>query len=107
MCLLDCIPERLHDRIRFVDCGCWVWVGRQTRNGYGRTYWRGKERVVHRVMWEILIGPIAPGLVLDHVKELCSNRLCCNVDHLEPVTPRENTLRGRAILFQPRARIIS
>ena len=36
-------------------------------------------------------GPIPEGLVLDH---LCHNRACCNIDHLEVVDPRTNTLRG-------------
>lgn len=37
------------------------------------------------------------GLVLDHVQARgCSTTLCVCPDHLEPVTPRENVLRGRA-----------
>jgi hypothetical protein len=34
---------------------------------------------------------VPTGLHLDH---LCGNRSCVRPDHLEPVTQRENTLRG-------------
>lgn len=46
---------------------------------------------VHRVVYELLVGPIPEGLQLDH---LCRNRVCGNPDHLEPVTNRENWIRG-------------
>ena len=39
----------------------------------------------------IRIPDIADGLQIDH---LCRVRCCVNPAHLEPVTPRENTLRG-------------
>lgn len=80
--------------------GCWLWQGELNRNGYGRVWVNGKRLMVHRVVWETLRGPIAAGLVLDH---LCRQRACCNPDHLDPVTVRENTLRGEAKLFKPRA----
>lgn len=71
--------------------GCWVWLGRSSRNGYGRICVRGKERQAHRVLWALLFGPIPPAHVLDH---LCRNRACVNPAHLEPVTVQVNTLRG-------------
>lgn len=77
--------------------GCWLWQGELNRNGYGRVWINGKRVMVHRAVWQVLRGPIADGLVLDH---LCRNRGCCNPDHLEPVTARENTLRGNAVLFR-------
>lgn len=77
------------------DTGCWQWVGRVNNTGYGRAqvYLRRRYRFTgaHRASWMAHRGPIPPGLALDH---LCRNRLCINPDHLEPVTPKENTRRG-------------
>ena len=92
----DRLPEQLRVRIQASDCGCWIWTGRLNRNGYGRAYWCGLEPVAHRLVYELLIGAIPPGLVLDH---LCRRRECVNPQHLEPVTIRVNTLRGEAPLF--------
>lgn len=75
---------------------CWVWCARTNRNGYGRLRVGGRELMAHRLAYEALVGPIPEGLVLDH---LCRVRLCINPAHLEPVTVRENTLRGEARLF--------
>jgi hypothetical protein len=84
---------RLNRLVRIQDNGCWEWQGNQTTNGYGK-WQRGPghpERVVHRVAYEHYRNtPIPKGMQLDH---LCRNRLCLNPDHLEVVTPSENTLR--------------
>ena len=45
----------------------------------------------HRLAWEIVIGPIPDGLVLDH---LCRRPVCVNPSHLEPVTDAENLRRA-------------
>jgi len=80
------------------ETGCWIWCGTQSRNEYGRVYHDGKRRQAHRVVYELLVGAIPQGLVLDH---LCRVRCCCNPAHLEAVTVRENTHRGNAVLFTP------
>jgi hypothetical protein len=79
---------------------CWLWAGRKNRNGYGRVCWQGKEPVVHRLVYTLLVGPIPHGFLLDHLRDKCQHRHCCNPGHLEPVTPHENTMRGQAVLFK-------
>lgn len=66
---------------------CWVWPGTIGNHGYGVVC----GQLVHRMVFELLVGPIPEGLQLDH---LCRNRPCANPHHLEAVTRRENILRG-------------
>lgn len=77
---------------------CWLWTGVLYPNGYGRFQYVRRQHVrAHRFAYELLIGPIPEGLVIDHVKERgCTSRACVNPAHLEPVTNRENILRGDA-----------
>lgn len=86
--------DRVMTRVSKESNGCWLWTGPLLR-GYGRIFVRRDigRRQVHRIVWEHLRGEIAPGLQLDH---LCRHRHCVNPEHLEPVTPRENTLRSEA-----------
>jgi HNH endonuclease len=49
-------------------------------------------RFLHRLAWEKWNGKKMPeGMQIDH---LCRNRACMNPNHLEAVSPRENTLRS-------------
>lgn len=84
---------RIQRMIRVKDSGCWEWIGKINSNGYG-WHTRGPghtPKVAHRLVWEHYRDQKVPhGLQLDHI---CRNRRCCNPDHLEPVTPSENTRR--------------
>ncbi|MFJ4107928.1 HNH endonuclease signature motif containing protein [Oerskovia enterophila] len=70
------------------DTGCWHWTGALNRHiGYG--YFR--QKIAHRLSYELLVGPIPDGYQIDH---LCRVRDCINPDHLEAVTPEENNRRS-------------
>ena len=78
---------------------CWVWNGTRTDKGHGLFHYtevKGHpvQETAHRYAYKQLVGPIPEGLHLDH---LCRNPPCVNPDHTEPVTPRENVLRGDGV----------
>lgn len=92
------LPQRVLEKIRTRDefGGCWIWTGSRVPHGYGETQWRKidgkwKKKLVHRWMYEAMIGEIPAGLQMDH---LCRTRSCVNPYHLEPVTQAENRERG-------------
>jgi len=74
---------------------CWLWTA-STVYGYGqfKPVSRQRPHRAHRWAYEYLIGPVPVGLELDH---LCRVRRCVRPSHLEPVTTRENLLRGETI----------
>lgn len=78
------------------DTGCIPWTG-STNKGHGRFRFPYGHVMAHRWAYEQQVGPIPEGLEIDH---LCRNRACVNVEHLEPVTRRENILRGVSMTAQ-------
>lgn len=72
--------------------GCIEWTGPRVAKGYGRVKLIGgkKTAIAHRVIYEMFVGPIPPGLQIDH---LCNRPWCVAPDHLEPVTCEENIRR--------------
>lgn len=86
------------DRTEIIENGCRIVLHCKTRqplvlasNGYCLVSIAGRHALAHRYAWELVNGPVPDGLVLDH---LCRNHACCNPDHLEAITQRENLLRG-------------
>lgn len=83
--------------------GCWLWSLYTTHRGYGQVRVRNEGLVVHRLVWTLIHGPIAPGLVVDHTCHngsgcaggpRCLHRRCANPAHLEPVTNADNLRRA-------------
>jgi hypothetical protein len=70
---------------------CWPWTAWIDDDGYGR-FWTGQS-VGYAARWgyEHFVAPIPGRHMPDH---LCRHRWCVNWAHLEPVTNRENCLRG-------------
>jgi len=80
----------------------WLWTGSVGSSGYGKITGvppapgqKAPDLLTHRVVWEHHNGPIPDGLVLDHT-DRCLTILCCNPEHLEPVTQAENRRRQSA-----------
>jgi hypothetical protein len=90
------IEERLWPQVEKTE-SCWLFKGPLNWLGYGEVYIGGKTKHVHRVVYELMVGPIPNGLSIDH---LCRVRHCVNPAHLEPITTRENVLRGIGITAQ-------
>lgn len=87
--------------------GCWLFMGPSSADGYGR--WRPRPGApmiyAHIYSWLMTNGSIPEGMQVDHAchtadlscpgGQLCQHRRCCRPDHLELVTPSENTTRQR------------
>jgi hypothetical protein len=91
------LAEKVQGKFRIDEStGCWIWTAAFNSTGYGRLreHPRNRTLLAHRVMYEIHVGPIADGLVIDR---LCRTRACVNPAHLEPVEFAENVRRGESV----------
>ena len=88
------LPARFWAKAYEDASGCWLWTAGKLRGGYGAFGAPGGGmRQAHRYSYEQLVGPIPAGLTIDH---LCRVRACVNPAHMEPVTRRDNTMRGES-----------
>jgi hypothetical protein len=68
---------------RLTETGCIEWQGSTNSKGYGFA----NGQLVHRTAWETIHGEVPDG---HHVHHHCRNKLCANVDHLEPLRPEDH-----------------
>jgi hypothetical protein len=85
------LEPRFWEKVDKGSGDCWTWTGAKNQNGYG-LFGLGDGRIgkAHRFSYELLVGKIPAGLVIDH---LCKNRACVNPAHLEAVTYQVNNAR--------------
>ena len=94
------LPQRFQRHIRVTSGGCWLWMAYCDKDGYAqsrvgsRTDGTYRNVRTARYLYQQFVRAIPDGLQVDH---LCRQRACVNTNHLEPVTPRENTLRGKGV----------
>lgn len=84
------LKDRFLGKVHYLPSGCWRWTGFVGKRGYGMIAGVDKYSqplTAHRVSFEIFVGSIPDGLVLDHT---CRNRWCVNPDHLRTCTQGEN-----------------
>lgn len=89
------LADRLLEQVKYLDNGCWQWIGHSLPQGYGRIGSggrNGKLLLAHRASFETFVGPIPQGLDLTHT---CGNAWCICPQHLEPVTTQELARRAK------------
>lgn len=69
------------------DGGCWGWIGATDSFGYGQIHREGRVQTAHRVVWQLVNGPIPNKMCVLH---RCDNPPCTNPDHLFLGTQRDN-----------------
>lgn len=69
------------------NSGCLLWMGSANRTGYGFMSRPTGSRLVHRIYYELVKGPIPVGMVLCHK---CDVPACINPTHLFLGTHNDN-----------------
>ncbi|APD19630.1 endonuclease [Pectobacterium phage PP74] len=94
------LKEKLEAYSKVSPTGCWEWQRSRLPSGYGLiSIGHQKQAYAHRVSYREFHGEIPEGLVVRHK---CDNPCCCNPEHLEVGTHKDNMQdckkRGRMVM---------
>jgi hypothetical protein len=84
---LDAIFRLFSKSSKCSKFGCWVYGGFKSRNGYGKTIFKGKNLDTHRLSYLLFSGKLVKGKDIMH---LCDNKSCINPAHLKQASRSDN-----------------
>jgi hypothetical protein len=92
------LDERiLENSMPVTECGCWIWLGRLDKDGYGHISVNGRSVVAPRVSYEAFRREKVPDDAV--MRHTCDFPPCVNPDHLTYGTNYDNiqdrVVRGR------------
>ena len=74
------LPDLEKNLTKNAITGCHIWSGRYvTKDGNTEIPWHGKNRLVHRLIYEFAHGPVPAHA---YVLRTCKNNQCCNPAHM-------------------------
>lgn len=79
--------DALGQRIQPQPDGCWLFDGRADQYGRIQQIDSGPQLPAHRIVYEVLVGPIPEDYHLHHE---CQVKGCVNPAHLTPMSPSEH-----------------
>ncbi len=66
---------------------CRLWTRSKSGMGYGNLGYKGRTQKVHRLVYEVMVGPIPSAMLVCH---RCDRPACCEPTHLFLGTSQDN-----------------
>ena len=77
------LQERFEEKVIKHENGCWEWLGRKDKNGYGMMC----NHLAHHISYELYVDSIPKNYQLNHI---CQNK-CSNPNHVYLGNQKENS----------------